>query len=190
MRVMHIKNEAQREACLARLCAEVYGHQAGLAPLSVFAGVLGVLIKQEAARVLALVDDDARPIALALLAMDETGQSMNVMQVASLVEADGTDPGMRLIAELASRAPLRVDAINEAQQQRFEAAGITRWLDGKSGVRIGLGPKHPTRDLSDLPRTLTVDEQAVAQSFKRDPKAFEDYKRRFIRGLESFPATL
>lgn len=190
MRVVHVKNEAQREACLARLCAEVYGHQAGIAPLATFAGVLGILIKQEAARVLALVDDDAQPVALALLALDEAGEGMNVMQLAPLTEDGTTDPAGRLVSELALRAPLRVDAVNETQRQRFEAAGIKRWFDGKSGVQIGLGPKHPASGLDDLPRTLTVDENAVAQSFKRDRDAFEDYKRRFIRGLESFPTSL
>ncbi len=107
MRVVHVKNEDQREACLARLCAEVYGHQAGIAPLATFAGVLGVLVKQEAARVLALVDDDAQPVALALLALDEAGEGMNVMQLASLTDSKVADPAGRLVAELALRAPLR-----------------------------------------------------------------------------------
>ena len=194
MRVVHIKNPQQREACLARLCAEAYGQQAGLRPLATFAGTLGVLVKQEAARVLALVDDGSRPLALALLVLDEVGSSMTVMLLAELDQDREHEhvarPAERLVAELALKAPLRVDARDAEQEARFREAGITRWLEGKAGVRIGLGPKHPATSLEDLPRALTFDEAAVIQSFKRDRSQFDDYKARFIRGLESFPATL
>lgn len=194
MRVVHIKNPQQREACLARLCAEAYGQEAGLRPLATFAGTLGVLVKQEAARVLALVDDHSRPVALALLVLDELGNSMTVMLLAELdqdpQQAGVARPAERLVAELALKAPLRVDARDAEQEARFREAGITRWLDGKAGVRIGLGPKHPATSLEDLPRALTFDEAAVIQSFKRDRQQFDDYKARFIRGLETFPATL
>lgn len=194
MRVVHIKNPQQREACLARLCAEAYGQEAGLRPLATFAGTLSVLVKQEAARVLALVDDHSRPVALALLVLDELGNSMTVMLLAELdqdpQQAGVARPAERLVAELALKAPLRVDARDAEQEARFREAGITRWLDGKAGVRIGLGPKHPATSLEDLPRALTFDEAAVIQSFKRDRQQFDDYKARFIRGLETFPATL
>lgn len=192
MRVVNIKHPEQREACLARLCAEAYGQEAGLRPLATFAGTLGVLIEQEAARILALVDDDSRPVALALLALDEAGSSMTVMLLAELdQDPQGVArPAERLVAELALKAPLRIDARNAEQEARFRDAGITRWLTGKEGLRIGLGPKHPARSLEDLPRTLTFDEAAVIQTFKRNRQQFEDYKARFIRGLESFPATL
>lgn len=194
MRVVHIKNLRQREACLARLCAEAYGQDAGLRPLATFAGTLGVLVKQEAARVLALVDDRSRPVALALLVLDELGSSMTVMLLAELDQDPQQEgvarPAERLVAELALKAPLRVDARDAEQEARFRDAGITRWLDGKAGVRIGLGPKHPATSLEDLPRALTFDEAAVIQSFKRDREQFDDYKARFIRGLEAFPATL
>ncbi|MDW7747092.1 hypothetical protein [Halomonas sp.] len=194
MRVVHIKNPRQREACLARLCAEAYGQEAGLRPLATFAGTLGVLVEQEAARVLALVDDQSRPVALALLVLDELGSSMTVMLLAELDQDPQQEgvarPAERLVAELALKAPLRVDARDAEQEARFRDAGITRWLDGKAGVRIGLGPKHPATSLDDLPRALTFDEAAVIQSFKRDRKQFDDYKARFIRGLETFPATL
>lgn len=190
MRVVHIKNPQQRDACLARLCAEAYGQDAGLTPLATFAGTLGVLVKQEAARVLALVDDASRPVALALLVLDEVGSSMTVMLLAELDGESVTRPAERLVAELALKAPLRVDAVGPEQEARFREAGITRWLDGKAGVRIGLGPKHPATRMADLPRALSVDEASVIQSFKRDRALFDDYKARFVRGLESFPATL
>lgn len=192
MRVVHVKNPGQREACLARLCAEAYGHEAGLRPLATFAGTLGVLVKQEAARVLALVDDHSRPVALALLVLDELGSSMTVMLLADLDQGqqEVAGPAERLVAELAQKAPLRVDAQGAEQEARFREAGISRWLDGKAGVRIGLGPRHPAGSLADLPRALSFDEAAVIQSFKQDRRQFEDYKARFIRGLEAFPATL
>ncbi|UYG08770.1 hypothetical protein [Halomonas sp. M4R1S46] len=190
MRVVNIKNEAQREACLARLCAEVYGHQAGIAPLATFAGVLGVLVQQEAARMVALVDGQSRPVALALLVLDEAGVGMTVMQLAELASDTVEAPAQRLVGELALRAPLRVDAVSETQEARFRRAGITRWFQGRQGVRIGLSAKHPATGLDDLPRTLTVDEGSIVQSFKQDRAQFDDYKQRFVRGLESFPATL
>ena len=43
MKVVHVNAEAQRNACLARLCAEVYGQAAGLTPLVVFTGTCSVL---------------------------------------------------------------------------------------------------------------------------------------------------
>ena len=56
MKVVHVNAEAQRNACLARLCAEVYGQEAGLTPLVVFTGTCSVLFPQEAARLFAAVD--------------------------------------------------------------------------------------------------------------------------------------
>lgn len=205
MKVVKINNLQQREACLARLCAEAYGHEAGITPLVTFAGVLGVLFKQEAARLLALVDDQSRPIALALLVSDEAGSSMCVVQMVSLdpdaesgqantdeekPRSGGLNPALRLVAELALRAPLRIDALSDAHKAQFTAAGIQRWLQGPGDLQIGLGPKHPATSLEDLPRILTVDEASVVANFKHDPKLFEDYKKRFIRGLEQFPTTL
>ncbi|MGB8713808.1 MAG: hypothetical protein WCD50_11880, partial [Onishia taeanensis] len=104
MRVVHVKNVQQREACLARLCAEVYGHQAGLAPLATFAGTLGVLVKQEAARIFALVDNQSRPAALALLVLDEAGQGMEVSLLTALEESSVANPVQRLVQELALKA--------------------------------------------------------------------------------------
>ncbi|KJZ06383.1 hypothetical protein TW86_19380 [Halomonas sp. S2151] len=217
MKVVKINEPQQREACLARLCAEAYGHQAGIAPLVTFAGVIGVLFKQEAARLLALVDDQSRPIALALLVSDEAGTSMNVAQLTSLdpdaesavdggnktgAESDSQgeaqkpagkgklNPALRLVAELALRAPLRVDVVSDAQKAEFSAAGIQRWIKGPGELQIGLGPKHTATSLDNLPRTLTVDEASVVANFKQDKALFEDYKNRFVRGLESFPRTL
>lgn len=191
MRVVHIKNERQREACLARLCAEVYGHEAGIAPLVTFAGTFSVLFRQDAARVLALVDGESQPVALTLLVLDELGESMEVALLTGLESERIEQPAQRLVGELALKAPLRVNAADEKQEAMFRACGIERWLDGADGHRIGLGPKHKEADSADdLAKTMRYDERAVVQSFKQDRALFDGYKKRFVRGLESFPRTL
>nr|WP_297460248.1 hypothetical protein [uncultured Halomonas sp.] len=191
MRVVHIKNERQREACLARLCAEVYGHEAGIAPLVTFAGTFSVLFRQDAARILALVDGQSRPLALTLLVLDELGESMEVALLAALDDERVEQPAQRLVGELALKAPLRVNAANDTQEAMFRACGIERWLDGADGHRIGLGPKHAdAAGADDLARIMRFDERAVVQSFKQDRALFDGYKKRFVRGLESFPSTL
>ncbi|GHA89793.1 hypothetical protein [Modicisalibacter luteus] len=189
MKVVNIKNEQQRDACLARLCAEVYGHEAGIAPLATFAGTLSVLIRQDAARVLALVDDASQPAALALLVLDEQGQSMEVAMLAGL-ETNVTKPTERLVGELATRAPLKVNALDTEQEDMFRRCGIERWFDGPKGIRVGISSVHPATSLEELPSPMRFDERAVVQSFKQDRTLFEGYKKRFIRGLETFPRVL
>ncbi|HSH48104.1 MAG TPA: hypothetical protein VK991_05910 [Halomonas sp.] len=190
MRVIQVKEPSLREACLARLCAEVYGDSAGLTPLLRFAGVLGVLFEQQAARVLALVDRNSRPVTLALLVLDEAGRGMTPALMADLDAKAGAAPGMRLIEELAAHAPLRVEAADQLDQERLRRAGITRWFRDPQGARIGLSARHPATGLDDLLPALSVDDAAVAQSFKHDRKLFDDYKQRFVDGLARFPETL
>ncbi|QEA39604.1 hypothetical protein FGL86_11325 [Pistricoccus aurantiacus] len=190
MKVVHVKNEQQCNACLARLCAEVYGHEAGIAPLVTFAGTIGVLFEQQAARVLALVDDSSRPVALALLVLDEQGESMEVALLTALESETVARPAQQLVKALAEKAPLRVKAVDDTQREIFREAGIQRWFEEDDGTHVGLGPRHPAPDGSDLPRAMHFDEQAVVQAFKRDKELFEGYKKRFLRGLESFPQTL
>ncbi|MEC8918735.1 MAG: hypothetical protein VX796_14125, partial [Pseudomonadota bacterium] len=78
MKVVHVKNPETREACLAKLCASVYGQEAGLAPLVTFAGTQGVLFEQEAARLFALTEDDGTILCLALISSDVDGGTMEV----------------------------------------------------------------------------------------------------------------
>jgi len=190
MRVIQVNEPSQRNACLARLCADTYGSQSGLTPLLRFAGVKGVLFEQQAARVLALVDDSARPVALALLVLDKANQGMTPMLMVDLDTPTDSSPAMLLINELAQRAPLRIDAADQADEERFHRAGIARWFTGPKGMRIGLSAEHPASGPDDLSPALSVDDAAVAQSLKQDRKLFEDYKQRFMAGLEDFPATL
>ncbi|WP_227369629.1 hypothetical protein [Halomonas sp. M20] len=190
MKVVHVKDETQRDACLARLCAEVYGHDAGIAPLAIFAGTLSVLVTQEAARVLALIDNESRPIALALLVLDELGESMEVVLLTGLDSDTVAQPAERLIGELALKAPLRVNAMNADQEKMFRECGIKRWFDGPDGTRIGVSSRHAATKLDDIPRTMHFDQRAVIQAFKQDKAIFDGYKERFVRGLESFPEVL
>ncbi|GAA3892869.1 hypothetical protein GCM10022228_00050 [Halomonas cibimaris] len=190
MRVIQVNEPAQRDACLARLCADTFGSESGLTPLLRFAGVTGVLFEQQAARVLALVDDDSRPLALALLVLDKANQGMTPMLMLDLDTPAGSSPAMVLIHELAQRAPLRVDANDDAEQQRLTHAGLGRWFDGPHGIRIGLNDKHPATALADIATPLSVDDTAVAQGFKRDRTLFERYKQRFTDSLANFPAAL
>ena len=190
MKVVNVNNPQHRDACLARLCAEVYGREAGIAPLVTFAGTLGVLIEQEAARVIALTDEQSRPVALTLLVLDELGESMEVVLLTALGNERIAKPAERLIAELALKAPLRVTAMDAKQESMFRASGIKHWLDGPQGERIGLGPKHAATGMDDLAKTMHYNERAVLQAFKQDEKLFDAYKTRFVNGLDNFPATL
>jgi len=190
MRVVNVKDKAQREACLARLCVEVFGREAGIAPLASFAGTLGVLMRQEAAQVLALTDRDGCPVALALLVLDTEGRSMELAMLQSLPSDSVIQPAEALVSELAQKAPLRVNAGDAEQEAMFARCGIERWFDEPRGLRVGLGPKHPATGPDDLPQSLGFDQGAIVQSFKQDHEVFEGYKQRFVTGLESFPARL
>ena len=188
MKVMHVTDVAQRDACLARLCAEYYGQSAGLTPLVVFAGTRRVLFAEEAARLLALVDAKGVPQALALLVLDEVGEGMTLRLACRL--GDDDEPKRRLIAELALKAPLRVDAVDAEQEAFYQSCGISRWFGGEQGTRIGLAASHPATQLAALAATIKIDEQQVLRRFKHDAKAFEAEKHDFVEGLEAFPAAL
>lgn len=190
MRVIQVHDADQREACLARLCAEAFGDNAGLTPLLRFAGVTAVLFEQQAARVFALADDDGRPLALALLVLDKDNQGMTPVLMGDLDAAEGESPAMRLLGELARRAPLCMEAGDAAEQTRLESAGITRWFDDSRGRRIGLNARHPATTREEIAPVLGVDDAAVAQNLKQNRPLFDDYKQRFINGLAAFPATL
>ncbi|WP_031383876.1 hypothetical protein [Modicisalibacter zincidurans] len=190
MRVVNVKDKAQCEACLARLCVEVFGREAGIVPLASFAGTLGILMRQEAAQVLALTDRDSRPVALALLVLDAEGRSMELAMLQGLPSDSVIQPGEALVSELAHKAPLRVNAGDADQQAMFTRCGIERWFDEPCGLRVGLGPRHPASGLDDLPQSLGFDQGAIIQSFKQDREVFEGYKQRFVTGLENFPERL
>lgn len=188
MNVLHVTSVAERDACLARLCAEHYGQTAGLTPLVTFAGTRRILFAEEAARLLALVDNIGKPLSLALLVLDEAGTGMTLTLSCSLVE-DG-EPRRRLIADLALKAPLRVDAVDAEQEAFYRTCGVTRWFAGHDGMRIGLAAHHPANRVSELSPVLTFDELALLRRFKRDTSTFEAEKQAFIDGLATFPDKL
>lgn len=185
MKVTQISQSAQRDACLATLCAKVYGQQAGLTPLVVFTGTRNVLFAQEAARLLAGVDSDGKPLALALLVLDEAGEGMTVTHTCEFF--DGAKA--RLISELSLKAPLRVE-VSEDDAAFYQQCGITRWLTDEGNQRVGLGARHPAKTLDDLAPTLTLDEALILRRFKHDPTAFSAAKDAFLAGLNRFPETL
>lgn len=185
MKVVHVKNPETREACLAKLCANVYGQEAGLAPLVTFAGTLGVLFEQEAARLFALTDDERHVQCLALITSDVDGATMEVGLV-STIEGD-TPHSHELIRTLASKAPLRVIANDAEGEAFFRSCGIERWVEGEEGVRIGLGPLHPAPKAGRLPSAVRFNGEGIVRTFKQEPETFEAYKTRFIEALGRFP---
>lgn len=187
MKVVQIKDAGQRDACLARLCAEVYGQQAGLAPLVVFTGTRNVLFTQEIARLVAGVDGAGKPLALALLVLDEAGEGMTITHACEL-EAAGAK--QQLISELSLKAPLRVEVDSAEQEAMYQASGIKRWFDGQDNKRIGLSGRHPASGPGELAATVALDEALILRRFKHDAKAFESAKQDFLNGLNQFPATL
>lgn len=187
MKVVHVNAEAQRNVCLARLCAEVYGKNAGLTPLVVFTGTCSVLFPQEAARLFAAVDGQGKPQALALLVLDEKGEGMTVTHACALEQAQAKQ---RLISELTLKAPLRVEVDTAEQEAFYQNSGIKRWFGGANGKRIGLGARHPAKSASQLAPTLSLDEALILRRFKHDPKAFEEAKQTFVNSLANFPESL
>lgn len=185
MKVVHINQSAKRDASLATLCAKVYGQQAGLTPLVVFTGTKNVLFTQEAARLMAGVDGEGKPLALALLVLDETGQGMTVTHACEFKQGAKA----RLISELSLKAPLRVEVDTTEEEAFYQQCGFKRWFDGE-GKRIGLGARHPAKSLDELAPTLLWDEALILRRFKHDPSAFSDAKEAFLLGLNNFPSTL
>lgn len=186
MKVVQIKEAGQRDACLAKLCAEVYGQQAGLTPLVVFAGTRNVLFNQEIARLVAGVDGKGKPLALVLLVLDEAGEGTTITHACEFEQG----AKQRLISELALKAPLRVEAANAEQEAVYQASGIKRWFNGADNKRIGLSGRHPASNSDELAATVALDEALILRRFKHDPKAFESAKQDFLNGLNHFPATL
>ncbi|MCB8890263.1 hypothetical protein [Vreelandella malpeensis] len=182
MKVVQIKQADARRACLARLCAEVYGHRAGLTPLVEFTGTLNVLFANESARLVAGVGAQGEPLALALLVLDEKGEGMMLRLACELVEGAKA----RLVRELVLNVPLRVLAATPSEEAFYQECGIQRWFDGEEGQRIGVSARHP----ATLTPTLSFDAARILRRFKHDPNAFESAKQAFLDGLDTLPETL
>ncbi|WNL40954.1 hypothetical protein RN347_09930 [Halomonas sp. PAMB 3264] len=186
MKVVQIKEPRERRACLAKLCAKVYGQQAGLTPLVVFTGTQNVLFEQEAARLIAGTGSGGEILALALLVLDEKGEGMTL----SLAWEQREGARARLISELSLNVPLKVEVSEPSQVAFYQDCGLKRWFDGENGERVGLNARHPATRLEDVSPTLTLDHDRILRRFKHDPKAFEAAKRDFLEGLERAPSAL
>ncbi|WP_104201707.1 hypothetical protein [Billgrantia saliphila] len=185
MKVMTPERDEQRDAWLARLCADIYGREAGLSPLVTFTGTRQVLFAQEAARLWALVDDQGRPGALALLALDASGTGMTLWLHAS--PGGDRESQRRLIRELAQKAPLRVNAADKDDEEFFRRCGINRWFAAPGGRRIGLSRHHPAQGVNELEPALEYDDEAILRRFKHDTHFFDQEKARFVERLAAFP---
>lgn len=183
MKVVSLEPGARRDAWLARLCAAVHGTEAGLAPLVAFSGTRHLLFPVEAARLWALEDDRGRPLALALLVMDEGGEGMAVTLAATLGES--REPLRRLLHDLALKAPLCVTPGERVDAAFLEACGITRWVENDRGERVGLAFRHPAALSGRLTPPLAFDEQAVLRRFKQERAFFEAERQAFVDGLGS-----
>jgi len=186
MKVVHVSQSEPRDACLAKLCAEVYGQQAGLTPLVVFTGTKNVLFAQEGARLLAGVDGAGKPLALALLVLDEAGQGMTVTHACEFAEGAKA----RLLSELSLKAPLRIDVQDEKEKTFYQQCGFKRWLAADNDQHIGLSARHPAKSLEALSPTLALDEALILRRFKHDAAAFAQAKEAFLTGINNVPATL
>ena len=186
MKVVHVSQSEPRDACLAKLCAEVYGQQAGLTPLVVFTGTKNVLFAQEGARLLAGVDGAGKPLALALLVLDEAGEGMTVTHACEFAKGAKA----RLLSELSLKAPLRIDAQDEKEKAFYQKCGFKRWFAADNGQHIGLSARHPAKSLEALSPTLALDEALILRRFKHDAAAFAQAKEAFLTGINKVPATL
>ncbi len=181
MKVVSLDPGSRRDACLARLCAAIHGTDAGLAPLVAFSGTRHLLFPAEAARLWALMDDQGRTRALALLVMDEEGEGMALRLAASLEES--REPLRRLLRELVLNAPLRVTPSEALDEAFLEGCGISRWVEDGQGQRAGLSFQHPAVLSGRLAAPLTFDDQAVLRRFKQERAFFEAEKGAFVEGL-------
>ncbi|WP_251976560.1 hypothetical protein [Salinicola avicenniae] len=190
MKVVHVKNPESREACLAKLCANIYGQDAGLAPLVTFAGVLGVLFEQDAARLFALTDDEHQILSLVMVSSDVDGATMEVGMLSTAEKGASTAHSRELVRILAEKAPLRVTANDKDGEAFFRTCGIERWIDGEDGLRIGLGPRHPAPVQGILPSTVRFNGEGILRTFKQERETFEHYKSRFLDALARYTPTL
>ncbi|WP_084388044.1 hypothetical protein [Kushneria phosphatilytica] len=177
-------NDQRRDACLAYLCAAVYGRQAGLTPLIEFAG-LDRLLDQESARIVALTDDTDRPVSLALLVLDIEGRGLSLRLLATPEPLRGNGYARELVTRLTATTAMRVTTREPHLEALFKTFGFTRWSFSDEGARVGFNERAGVHRLMEAPETVDFNTEAVKRAFKRDSELFEDYKQRFVTGLES-----
>ncbi|WP_106478465.1 hypothetical protein [Phytohalomonas tamaricis] len=186
MKVAEIHAGEQRDACVAMLCAAIYGKEAGLKPLIVFTGTLAALFENEAARVLALVDDKGRILSASLLVLDMEGKGLDMRLLATPEQKRGEGYARELVERLTSTTALRVSTRDPRLEGFFKTFGFNKWFYADDGSRIGFNYLSKVTSLGEAPEPVTFSEDAILRTFKRDPEIFNDYKTRFVDSLQAF----
>ncbi|GHC31790.1 hypothetical protein GCM10010082_27590 [Kushneria pakistanensis] len=186
MKISYITGLQDRDACLAMLCASVFGREAGLTPLVEFAGI-SRLLEQESARIVALFDDNKRLCSVALLTLEVEGRGVELRLLATPEKKRGRGFGRRLVTRLGESTAMRTSTADPRLEAFFTTFGLERWYRHvDSDLRTGFNARSGVASLDEAPEVVDFQKDAVLRAFKRDPRLFERYKTRFAEGLEHF----
>ncbi|MFC0335960.1 hypothetical protein [Kushneria avicenniae] len=186
MKISYITEPQDRNACLAMLCASVFGREAGLDPLVEFAGA-SRLLEQESARIVALLDDNQRLCSVALLTLEVEGRGVALRLLGTPEKKRGRGYGRRLVTRLGESTAMRTSTADPRLEAFFTTFGFERWYrHGDSDLRTGFNALSSVDALEQAPEVVTFQSDAVLRAFKRDPALFERYKTRFGEGLAHF----
>ncbi len=186
MKISYITELQDRDACLAMLCASVFGRDAGLAPLVEFAGV-SRLLEQESARIVALYNDTGRLCSVAMLTLEVEGKGVELRLLATPEKKRGRGYGRRLVTRLGESTAMRTSTSDPRLEAFFTTFGFERWYrHPDSELRIGFNARSGVGSLAQAPEVVDFQSDAVLRAFKRDPALFERYKTRFAEGLDHF----
>lgn len=187
MRIIEIEEGQRRNDCVALMCAEIYGMSAGLAPLVRYAQVVGELLPNHAARVVALAEGELLR-SVALLVLEESGKGLSLELLTTPLDLRGKGYARELVERLATTTAMRVTTADARLQGFFTTFGFSRWLDDPSSAdRTGLNALHGAASLAELPPLEGVSDEVILRTFKHDPATFEHYKQQFINGVENAP---
>lgn len=188
MRMIEVEAGQRRDDCVAMMCAEVYGHDAGLAPLITYAAAVGALLPNLAARVVALAEGE-RLRSVAMLVLEEQGKGLALALLATPRPLRGRGHGRELVERLAASAAMRVTVDEPRREAFFATFGFTRWFDDPAakGRRVGVNARSQAGSLDQLDSLVEIDEAAIIRTFKNDPVRFDRYKHDFVDGLARFP---
>ena len=180
MQVIELGADERRDDSVALLCANVYGQQAGLAPLIAFTGALTQWLPRDQARVLALVDQQGAVLSLALLVLEEDGKGAELKWLTTPKHLRDQGYARALVSRVTGCMRLKV-VTTPAHERWLSSAGFHHWRWRDSGDRLGF-----TRGSSELSATFMIDETLIVQQFKADRSVFERFSARFIKGIARF----
>lgn len=184
-KLIEVTNSHERDACVALMCAEVYGHKAGLKPLLHYTEVMKSLLPNFAARVVALAEGD-KLLSTALLVVEEQGKAVSLELIATPGHLRGKGYARELLERLTQTTAMRVETSDPYLEGFFTTFGFSRWSDkpGAKNTRIGVNERYPLKDSDSMDELVTVDENVIIRNFKRDAASFEYYTQRFVDGVE------